>query len=33
MVQGFIEEANTAIRGEIHYNKLEITDPKVRAPD
>jgi glycogen debranching enzyme len=33
MVDGFMEEAYNALRGEIHYFKLEINDPKVRLPE
>lgn len=33
MVDGFMEEAYNALRGEIHYFKLEINDPKERPPE
>jgi len=33
MVNGFMDEAYQALRGEIHYHKLEINDPKVRPPE
>lgn len=33
MVNGFMHEAYNSLRGEIHYHKLEIKDPKVRNPE